>query len=322
MADISLESGQGGHRDEIEFTFDNGGEGQTGGDDFSFDGVEEQADGDDFDFDIGAGTAAVHQQTPGQDLSAVGDHQGTADPDDSMAAVHHEDGTGLDEIDYEDQYKDASALDQGQGGGMDRPQEATKEVYGGGPEDGDEIGYDEDDVDVIYKTSDRAGSAIQDVAQSEREAVDATSQGSAGPQLDEFDAEGDSLDAGLQDVSELPDAPVVEGKSVDGLNLGLDQLSDSYSLSPPDVTVIWGDEVCPLFRTSETDSLGSFYLEDVEVLNLPLSAFLDSIRSNISPWVDNDDEISIRVDQLGLEFGEVRMDLFLSMTLPQLTFCY
>ncbi|KAL1898822.1 hypothetical protein Sste5346_003232 [Sporothrix stenoceras] len=94
--------------------------------------------------------------------------------------------------------------------------------------------------------------------------------------------------------------------------LSLGTLQSFYPVSTFDVIVTWGDQVCPLFKTPGVEDPDSFYLDDYEAMNYPLSKFLQTIRSSISNWVRSSDEILLRVDELGLEFGETTTEALLS----------
>ena len=89
------------------------------------------------------------------------------------------------------------------------------------------------------------------------------------------------------------------------LNSGIGRLQSFDPASNVDVVVSWGDDVCPLFKTPDVEDPDSFYLEDRDALDYPLSQFLQAIRNKISTYIATGDEIYIRVESLGLEFGEV-----------------
>ncbi|CAK7208633.1 hypothetical protein SBRCBS47491_000158 [Sporothrix bragantina] len=90
------------------------------------------------------------------------------------------------------------------------------------------------------------------------------------------------------------------------------ELRNMYPASTFDVVVTWGEQVCPLFKTPGVEDPDSFYLDDYEAMNYPLSKFLQTIRSSISSWVSGSDEIYIRVEDLGLEFGETTTEALLN----------
>jgi len=84
-----------------------------------------------------------------------------------------------------------------------------------------------------------------------------------------------------------------------------------YALQVPAISVTWGDDNCSLFKMPGADDPESFYLEDVSLINEPLSALLSGMRSSISSYVSEEQEIYIKITDLGLEFGEVCTGPFL-----------
>ncbi|EFX04669.1 hypothetical protein CMQ_1597 [Grosmannia clavigera kw1407] len=141
----------------------------------------------------------------------------------------------------------------------------------------DEIDYDEADLQT---TSLSAGNIVLDEKQ----------------EVDTAEEAHDAIDFETETNRAAPNSP--EHDVVD-------------EASTADVTVTWGTEVCPLFKTSEVDSPDSFFLEDLEAANYPLSKFLLTIRSGIASWVHAEDEIFIRIDDLGFEFGETTTEALL-----------
>ncbi|EPE09953.1 glutamic acid-rich protein [Ophiostoma piceae UAMH 11346] len=96
------------------------------------------------------------------------------------------------------------------------------------------------------------------------------------------------------------------------LNSGIGRLQSFDPASNVDVVVSWGDDVCPLFKTPDVEDPDSFYLEDRDALDYPLSQFLQAIRNKISTYIAASDEIYIRVESLGLEFGETTTEALMS----------
>ncbi|CAK7225096.1 hypothetical protein SEUCBS140593_005787 [Sporothrix eucalyptigena] len=117
---------------------------------------------------------------------------------------------------------------------------------------------------------------------------------------DDSDGTGQDYDGDEDDDEDSPSETSLSG------------LRNMYPASSYDVVVTWGEQVCPLFKTPDVEDPDSFYLEDYEAMNYPLSKFLQTIRSSISSWVHGSDEIYIRVDDLGLEFGETTTEALLS----------
>lgn len=114
------------------------------------------------------------------------------------------------------------------------------------------------------------------------------------------------VDAGAVDIMgdmslEFDDASA----SYDGEGEGdSDRQESPFAASPPNVQVTWADEVCPLFKSSETQEPGSYYLDNVEYIDRPLSAFLTRIRESIAEWLNPNDELHVRIQELGLDFAE------------------
>ncbi|EHA57962.1 hypothetical protein MGG_05675 [Pyricularia oryzae 70-15] len=82
----------------------------------------------------------------------------------------------------------------------------------------------------------------------------------------------------------------------------LDQSPDDFS-NPPTVQVHYRGTSYALFQRSYEDEPDSFFFSDMEALEFPLSQFLASLREVVED-VANDDEVLIRIDELGLEFAE------------------
>ncbi|KAI6379147.1 hypothetical protein MCOR25_002125 [Pyricularia grisea] len=82
----------------------------------------------------------------------------------------------------------------------------------------------------------------------------------------------------------------------------LDQSPDDFS-NPPTVQVHYRGTSYALFQKSYEDEPNSFFFSDMEALEFPLSQFLASLREVVED-VANDDEVLIRIDELGLEFAE------------------
>src|SRR3569833_63995 len=326
MADQSFAPDQTDH-DDIDFTFEDGG--------------ADQAELDDFDFDIGDGAVHVQSEAPPDVPSAEADGSNENNPSgrplDQAKAAHQADEAVLDEIDYEEETVAPSAAQL-----LEPTASHTEDTHE--PESNldngdDEINYEEDMGDEVGFSAEPEKAAQQADNEIDYKAVEVSqpgdetqvsnpadytasnptgesvSGGYAGTGLDILDVS--LATGGLEDMADAahPEVEIANGymgnKIADDLNLGLSQLDGLFATTPPSVTVTWGEEVCPLFKTSEDDDPTSFYLDDVAVLNLPLSAFLAGIRKNISSWVEDDDEIHIRIDELGLEFAEVRMLLYL-----------
>jgi len=291
MADGSLEYGAGGEGDEINFTFEDGAEGNTVGDEFDFDLVVEEPES--------AESESVHVET-----ATPGDG-GEKDTDD---------------IDYDDDEEISTGQDDGladpalpRGDGDESAERAN---------DLDEIDYDDDDYGAAADSGSRSApeSGYETGVPTHQETVEnpvgelnlGVDHLNADPELSAYTAaDFGALDKDLGlSFQDLADDSHIEGEITDRTfgngaeGLDFDAGALGYTTSPPNVTVTWGDEVCPLFGTDESDP-ESYYLDDINVLDLPLSGFLATIRNSISKWVSESDEIQLRINELGIEFGEV-----------------
>jgi hypothetical protein len=84
-----------------------------------------------------------------------------------------------------------------------------------------------------------------------------------------------------------------------------DVIKDNYTTTGPEVIIAWQSNEYSLFPKSESDNPDSFFLSDLEIIERPLSEFLQSIRSVISEELQDEDELCMAVGDLGLEFEEV-----------------
>lgn len=250
----------------------------------------------------------------------------------------HEDA---DEIDYEDVDLTSAALHEDLPVLEEKPEEHVAEESHNGidfgfetseapqelseHDDGADDDDDDDDVDTSFRDAhDQDADEDDEEEEEEEEEVEADE---AEEEADEADDADDADDADEEAEEEEEDGETDEADYIydedededdannspgGSLNAGLGQLhSLAATTSTADVTVTWGDEVCPLFKASEGDNPNSFFLEDREAINYPLSKFLQTVRSGIASWVHAGDEIFIRIDDLGFEFGEVRLSIFI-----------
>jgi len=309
MADDALQNDQGGNEGDIDFTFADEAEANTLGESFDFylDAGEPQAG----EFESAhVDTAATRGQVQvdmdkleydGNDEDGhAGQYEGQAESPLSRgddAAGSNQQASNLDEIDYDDDNLGAavetgsqSALESGHDSA--EAGSATATYYESVQEPAGEL---QPGLEQPYVDSETNADVPADLA-----ALD----------NDFGDSFQDLPDESLQDLPDEPESQM-EGEITDhtfgngdeGLDFDAGELG--YSAFPPNVSVTWGDEVCPLFKTDESNDPESFYLSDLGVLDIPLSGFLASIRQSISKWVKKRDEIHLRINELGLEFGEV-----------------
>lgn len=313
--------------------------------DLTLDVAEAPADAagaEDFDFDLGGGaelerddgdgpSSSLTKIEIGPDPDEINYEEETAHDDavpepeqNDAPAVHDE---GADEIDYEDTDVHATTAihEDEHDANASEHHEASGEHIDFGFDDGD-AGHEEDHGEHDqheendhgeYDQEEEEGSHQHDEEDEDREmaesrADDAEDEEEEDEENDENRPQHIELDhVGSDGSGHDYDDDDEDNKSV----LSLGTLQSFYPVSTFDVVVTWGDQVCPLFKTPGVEDPDSFYLDDYEAMNYPLFKFLQTIRSSISSWVRSSDEILIRVDELGLEFGEVCPSPFLSFAL-------
>jgi hypothetical protein len=208
------------------------------------------------------------------------------------------------------------------------------ESYPGEPEHGPNIGQAEkqsnpiDEPEVQNSYAREVGASEADASHLEDQAYANDAEHAAEWELGEHDADnaedGSTNDAGVDHV--LDDG--VHAVSPSQAHAGHDSAQEdedagaaatswmgdgetqethalSRSLIEPDVKVIYRDEEFSLLAGSSDDDPNSYFLADSAALDAPLAKFLSDVRHIISAEVTQSDEIVMRVDGLGLEFGEV-----------------
>lgn len=84
--------------------------------------------------------------------------------------------------------------------------------------------------------------------------------------------------------------------------------------SRPNVTVSYQGRDYFLFAENSDEDPDTYFLDDVEAIQQPLSQFLGHVREVISSEVEMGHEIFLKIDGLGLEFGESTAKDFLDHT--------
>ena len=108
---------------------------------------------------------------------------------------------------------------------------------------------------------------------------------------------------------------------LDGFDQVVAGLSDP-STGVSEISVFYNNVRYALFG-AEADDPDSYFFDDVSELDKPLSEFLSSLRGVIEDDIESPhDEIVIRIDSLGLEFGEGSRDKFLRRTFREVLDCY
>ncbi|KAJ9155139.1 hypothetical protein NKR23_g2475 [Pleurostoma richardsiae] len=215
-----------------------------------------------------------------------------------------------------------------------------EESYPGEPEHGPNIGEAEeqsnpiDEPEVQNSYAREVGVSEADASHLEDQAYASDAEHAAEWELGEHDADnaedGSTNDAGVDHV--LDDG--VHAVSPSQAHAGHDSAQEdedagatatswmgdgetqethalSRSLIEPDVKVIYRDEEFSLLAGSSDDDPNSYFLADSAALDAPLAKFLSDVRHIISAEVTQSDEIVMRVDGLGLEFGETTTADFL-----------
>lgn len=82
----------------------------------------------------------------------------------------------------------------------------------------------------------------------------------------------------------------------------------------PIVTVSYRGQEYSMFAQAPEDDPDTYFLDSVESVHRPLSQFLEDVRGVISSEVEAGHELFVRIDGLGLEFGESTANTFLDET--------
>ena len=299
MADKSNEYGEDADSNQINFTFE--------------DEVEDE--GDDYGY----------QDTVTHSLAAV-----EAQPTATESVLNQTEGEtagSREPVENEIDYNDSDLVSAVRGYGQAKSASPQEEVAGSVQQAHveDEIDYDEDDFGAEVDTGSQVAGPGHELGDDEFqeggnelsgendlgfEQTSGVDSNAAHFHTSGYETlQGDRLAASLEDMpSDLIHDEINDhtfGNGIDDEDEGFDPSGFAYASYPPEVLVTWGDEVCPLFKKYESDDPESFYLDDVGALELPLSSFLAAIRSSISKWVNESDEIHLRINELGIEFGEV-----------------
>lgn len=117
------------------------------------------------------------------------------------------------------------------------------------------------------------------------------------------------------DVPVFPqDADTVEESLADG-----DWHEDGHegkqqSDEQPNVRVLWRTEEYRLFADSPVDDPDTYFFKDLDFLQQPLTQFLSGLRQVIANELTPSEELYVKVDGLGIEFGETTTTDFLENT--------
>lgn len=288
--------------------------------------------GDDFDFDIGDGNIVQTdhlESQPGNGAESI-DHTDGQDAEENGGAyeVTEEDKLGNDaevsndpsehEIDFDHddigESLHVSAADEEMGDFLAQEGQAANEVN----EDYEEVDYEQGhDVETTGQaegTLDEAPAELGEATQGgAADEGDNSHAASVVPELDNFDGndQADKTEFKTNGEAALP-----EVEFHDALNDEYDESAYSmedgntfdnqdFANAQHDVTFCYRHDEYSLFAESPDDDPNTYFLADTEALNQPLCDFLTKIRGIIAGELSTQDEIVLRVDGLGLEFGEV-----------------
>jgi hypothetical protein len=89
----------------------------------------------------------------------------------------------------------------------------------------------------------------------------------------------------------------------------------------PNVAVVYNEETYSLFGAPDDDP-DTYFLDDITQLDSPLSEFLSCLRHVVAHEMSPADELVIRIDPLGLEFGERSSEKFLTRSFREILDCH
>jgi hypothetical protein len=103
--------------------------------------------------------------------------------------------------------------------------------------------------------------------------------------------EASGITSGSNDIiSTSDDAPTEQTASITSIH---------------EVVVVYQDSEYSLFSKSETDDIDSYFLSDLSIMDKPLGDFFDAIRDVIRDDINDEEELCLSVEDLGLEIEEV-----------------
>lgn len=140
-----------------------------------------------------------------------------------------------------------------------------------------------------------------DEAEETNAAIDAPNSFSGGDYADQSPAPDELL-------TELNDEPLHDS------NWRTEDQDDQKSNARPNVTISYQDQDYFLFAEDSDEDPDTYFLDEVDSINRPLSQFLKDVREVISSDVETGDEIFMKIDGLGLEFGQSTANDFLDQT--------
>lgn len=190
-----------------------------------------------------------------------------------------------------------------------------------------------------------------EVVELQNEGEDRTlNEGTAGAGSDEYAGTQDATDAAddpgydvdeagpdeaAEDIDEPEDEPEFHNDQLDDEpeelhgepdvqeNPSTDQSQDDAGVLPPaslDITVTYKNEEYPLIHGQEDIDTQMGFFENASALDLTIDNLLPKFREELTDDLGPEDEVVLQIDELGLEYAEVRTDFMLSCKLePMLT---
>ncbi|CAG8956811.1 hypothetical protein HYFRA_00011200 [Hymenoscyphus fraxineus] len=141
------------------------------------------------------------------------------------------------------------------------------------------------------------------------------------PELPIEDEVGHGNELAENETTKSPKASALNTTDTTQTQLSQDQGNDHEELFPestlvlaPEVVVVWRSVEYSLFPKSESDNPDTFFLSDPSILEQTLGEFLQAIRDVIHGELEDEDELCMAIEDLGLEIEET------STHLPNYTF--
>ncbi|PHH52541.1 hypothetical protein CFIMG_005828RA [Ceratocystis fimbriata CBS 114723] len=143
---------------------------------------------------------------------------------------------------------------------------------------------------------------------------------------DDNDQSGVSLDDDTQDGNTASQShaddeqDAAEHESADASPID-DEDDDGFPTSSidPDITVRYNGEEYPLFHGQNNIDTQMGFFHDTGVLDVPMDDVFSSFRNELSDDLDENEELVLQIDDLGLQYGEsTNPDILSSVTLRQL----
>lgn len=103
-------------------------------------------------------------------------------------------------------------------------------------------------------------------------------------------------------------------ESLEHSNWGEEDDDHNGSNASPIVTVSYRGQEYSMFAQATEDDPDTYFLDGFESIHRPLSQFLENVREVISSEVEAGHELFVKIDGLGLEFGESTSKDFLDQT--------